>query len=587
MSTAPAFRNRSSSWVTQHPGRAWRWLGPLVVLGLTAGCDRAPDQPKPEKPAAAGLVQVEDAPSGPPGFEDVTRSSGIDFLHQLANGKLDNIMKSDGAGGVVLDYDRDGYQDLYLVNSGPVPVLSEAPPGTPRLPNRLFRNRGDGTFEEVTGRAGVEGWGFGTTAASADYDNDGYPDLLVVNFGGLILYHNEGDGGFKDVTATAGLVSEQPGISATFLDVDNDGYLDLFVANYLKFDPSIEVPEGAQVPYPGPLSYEPELNLLYRNRGDGTFEDISERAGIRIPGHRAMSVTAFDYDLDGDSDLYVSNDGTPNLLLENDGQGRFTEVGLRTGLGFNQFGAAEGSMGATVGDCTGDGLPDLFVTRFGRASLYVNAPGGLFVDSIQTSGILPLSMPYTGWGGNFLDFDNDGDLDLFIANGDPHFLRGMPPLLLENRGDGFFRGARAWGGPLFDRPLNARGSGAWDYDNDGRLDLIITSLGERAALWRNVGVSGNRWLTLELEGTRSNRDGLGAQVRLTTGGRTHYAEARCPTSYVFQQDPRPHFGLGEATAIDRIEIRWPSGQTQILSDVVAGRILKVVEPGASRWPSRS
>jgi hypothetical protein len=520
-------------------------------------------------------------------FVDVTASAGVDFLHQLANGKLDNIMKSDGAGGVVLDYDRDGWMDLYLVNSGPVPRLSEAPPGTPRLPNRLYRNRGDGTFEDVTERLGVEGWGFGTTAAAADIDNDGYPDLLVVNFDGLILYRNKGGSGFEEVTSRAGLTSDRPGISATFLDVENDGYLDLFVANYLQFDPAITVPEGTQAPYPGPLSYGPEFNLLFRNRGDGTFEDISEHAGIRIPGHRAMSVTAFDYDLDGDPDIYVSNDGTPNLLLQNDGQGRFTEVGLQTGLGFNQFGAAEGSMGAAVGDCTGNGLLDLFVTRFGRASLYLNAGGGFFADSIQTSGILQLSMPYTGWGGNFLDFDNDGDLDLFIANGDPHFLRGMPPLLIENEGDGSFRDARPQGGPLFARPLNARGSGAWDYNNDGRMDLVITSLGERASVWRNVGASSNHWLTLELEGTLGNRDGLGSQVRLTAGGRTWYAEQRCPTSYVFQQDPRLHFGLLSVATVDRIDIRWPSGQTLALSNILADQILKVAEPGKSRWPPSS
>jgi hypothetical protein len=567
------------------PGR-WALLLLLLLLALLAGCGKPAEAPGQAASPAASDPAPDPLPVGPAAFEDVTHSSGIDFLHQLANGKLDNIMKSDGAGGAVLDYDRDGFMDLYLVNSGPVPILSEAPPGTPRLPNRLFRNRGDGTFEETTQRAGVEGWGFGTTAAAADYDNDGHTDLLVVNFGGLILYRNTGTGAFQEVTANAGLTSEQPGISATFLDVDNDGHLDLFVANYLQFDPAIQVPEGANVPYPGPLAYEPEFNLLYRNRGDGTFEDISEAAGIRIPGHRAMSVTALDYDLDGAVDIYVSNDGTPNLMLRNDGKGRFTEVGLQTGLGFNQFGAAEGSMGAAVGDCSGDGLPDLFVTRFGRASLYLNSPGGFFMDSIQTSGILQLTMPYTGWGGNFLDFDNDGDLDLFIANGDPHFLRGMPPLLIENAGNGSFRDARAWGGPLLSMPLNARGSGSWDFDNDGRLDLIMTRLGDHAVLWRNVDRTHQHWLTLELEGTLSNRDAFGTRVRLTAGGRTQYAEARCPTSYVFQQDPRLHFGLGSAAAIDQIEIRWPSDQTQILSQVAADRILKITEPGASRWPAR-
>jgi hypothetical protein len=342
-----------------------------------------------------------------------------------------------------------------------------------------------------------------------------------------------------------------------------------------------------KTPYPGPLSYEAEFNVLYGNRGDGTFEDISESAGIRVPGHRAMSVTALDYDLDGDQDLYVSNDGTPNLLFANDGKGHFTEAGVQAGAAFNQFGAADGSMGAAVGDCNGDGLPDMFVTRFGNASLYLNSKGGFFEDRIQASGIQAMSSRYTGWGGNFLDFDNDGDLDLFIANGDAHYLRGMPPLLLENGGDGRFTDASGTGGPLFARPLNARGSGAWDFDNDGRMDLLITALGDRAALWRNVSRNPNHWLTLVLEGTRCNRDGFGARVRVVAGGRTWEMLARCPTGYVFQQDPRLHFGLGPLTAAERIEIRWPDGQTQSLTNAPVDRILKLVEPGVPRWtPAR-
>jgi hypothetical protein len=368
--------------------------------------------------------------------------------------------------------------------------------------------------------------------------------------------------------------------------MDKDGYLDVFVANYLHYDPAVKLPPGATVPYPGPLSYEPEFNLLFRNRGDGTFEDVSEAAGIRVPGHRAMSVAALDYDLDGDQDLYVSNDGTPNLLLANDGKGRFVEVGLRAGVGFNQFGAADGSMGAAVGDCNGDGLPDLFVTRFGQASFYLNSRGGFFVDRIQPAGILQVSSRYTGWGGNVLDMDNDGDLDLFIANGDPHFLKGMVSLLLENRGDGRFTEAGEKGGPLFKQPLNARGSGAWDFDHDGRMDLLITTLAGRTVLWRNTAQTGNHWLTLRLEATRGNRDGFGTQVRVTTGGRTLYAEARCPTSYVFQQDARLHFGLGTNKAAERIELRWPGGQVQVLTNVIADQVLKVTEPGASRWPAR-
>lgn len=574
--TSPCVRPRFWAWPA--------WCACVAGLALLAGCGKPSDE-KSGAPFGSG------APASASGqaqaasgfFEEVTKQAGVDFVHQLADGKLDNIMESDGAGGAFLDFDNDGFMDVYLVNSGPAPVLSDAPPSTPRWPNRLYRNRGDGTLEDVTKRAGVEGRGFGTTAAAADYDNDGYTDLLVVNFDGLILYHNEGNGTFTDVTEKAGLTSKQAGISATFLDVDNDGYLDVFVANYLRYDPAVKLPLGAQVPYPGPLSYEPEFNILYRNRGDGTFEDISERAGIRIPGHRAMSVTALDYDLDGDQDLYVSNDGTPNLLLANDGRGHFGDVALQCGVGFNQFGEAAGSMGAAVGDCNGDGRPDMFVTRFGNASLYLSLPGGVFEDRVQASGILPISSPYTSWGGNFLDFDNDGDLDLFIANGDAHFMRGMPPLLLENRGDGTFTDASAKGGPLFKGPLNARGSGAWDFDNDGRTDMLITSLGNRAVLWRNAGQTQRHWLTLRLEGTRGNRDGFGAQVRVTAGGHTFYAEGRCPTSYVFQQDPRLHFGLADNKSVERIEIRWPSGQGQTLTNVAADQILKVREPGESRW----
>lgn len=487
-------------------------------------------------------------------------------------------MKSDGAGGAVLDFDNDGFMDVYLVNSGPVPVLSEAPAGTPRWPNKLFRNRGDGTFEDVTARAGVEGRGFATTAAAADYDNDGDADLLVVNFGELILYRNRGDGTFEEMTAAAGLTSKQAGISATFLDADNDGWLDLFVANYLVFDPAIKPPAGTGLPYAGPLSYEPEFNLFYRNRGDGTFEDVSEKAGVRVAGHRGMSVTPFDYDLDGDQDLYVTNDATANLLLANDGKGRFEEVGLASGVALNQFGEAAGSMGATVGDVNGDGLPDMLVTRLGNASLYLNAQGGFFEDRVVASGVLAASSQYTGWGGNFFDYDNDGDLDAFIANGDAHFMKGSPSLLLENNGAAVFANVSGQAGSFFQRQLNLRGSGALDYDNDGRLDLVLTSLGGPAVLLHNRHASGHHWLTLKLVGSRSNRDGFGALVKVVAGERTLHAQARCSTSYVFQQDARLHFGLGAAASVDRIEIRWPSGQTQIVPHPAMDQIMRIQEP---------
>jgi hypothetical protein len=420
--------------------------------------------------------------------------------------------------------------------------------------------------------------GFGTTAAAADYDNDGDADLLVVNFGGLILYQNQGDGTFRDLTDRAGLTMRQAGVSATFLDVDRDGWLDLFVANYLRFDRQIKPPPGANIPYAGPLAFEPEYNLLYRNRGDGTFADISQAAGIRIPGHRAMSAAPLDYDRDGDQDLYVSNDATANLLLANDGHGRFQDLGLQSGSAYNQFGTADGSMGAAVGDANGDQLPDMFVTRFGNASLYFNAPGGFFEDRIQASGILETSAKYTGWGGNWLDFDNDSDLDLFIANGHAHFLQGMPLLLFENRGAAAFDEVGRRAGPGFQSPLNARGSGAFDFDNDGRLDLLVTTLGDRAHLLHNQTPASNHWVKFLLVGTRSNRDAFGARVRVTAGNRVFEAEARCPTSYVFQQDPRLHFGLGSARQVDRVEVLWPGGATQTLTQVPVDQVVRIVEP---------
>jgi hypothetical protein len=565
-------------------------LAAAVMVLLTA-CDRQTPPPQPAEnpppvpsPAPASPVSSEQAaPPEKPLFNEVTTDAGIDFRHQLADGDLSNIMESDGAGGLVFDHDNDGFLDLYLVNSGPAPVLSDAPLETERWPNRLYRNRGDGTFEDRTEAAGVAGHGFGTTAAAADYDNDGDTDLLVVNLGGLILFENRGDGTFREVTAEAGLTNDRAGISATFLDADRDGWLDLFVANYLVFDPTIKPAPGSQAPYPGPLAYDPEFNVLYRNRGDGTFEDVSEASGIRVPGHRAMSVTALDYDLDGDADLYVSNDGTANLLLQNDGTGHFKDVALETGVGFNGFGKADGSMGACVGDVDGDNRPDLLVTRFGNASLYLNSDLGFFEDRIESSGILRVSSQFTGWGGSFLDYDNDGDLDVFIANGDPHFMLGMPALLLENTGNARFRDASHRAGPFFTGKTNARGSGVWDYDNDGRPALVINSLGEPAVLLHNTAAATNHFLTLKLEGTQSNRDGFGALVRVEADGQVWQTEARCPTSYLFQSDPRLHFGLGESAEIDRIHVRWPSGTEQELADVPADHFLTLREPDDSRW----
>ncbi len=532
------------------------------------------------RPPAPALAVTPPVPAGPEDlFEDVTERAGIHFVHQFCDTKIANIIESNGAGGCWLDYDGDGWMDLFLVNSGPLDGVTHHAPGTARQPNRLYRNRGDGTFEDVTEKAGLGGAGYCTAAVAADYDNDGHTDLFVVGVGRSYLYHNRGDGTFEDVTQKAGVANlGGTGIGAVFLDADNDGLLDLFVANYLTFDPNYQLYYNPDA-YPGPLSYKPQFNKLYHNRGDGTFEDVSESSGIRVPGHRAMSVAVFDYNGDGAQDLYLSNDGTPNVLLVNDGKGHFKDVALQAGVAFNAMGEAAGSMAATIGDCNGDGLEDILVTRLGYGSLYMGTAKGVYDDRMMASGLGSLTAQFVGWGGCFLDFDNSGKLGIFIANGDAHYLVGWESLLLENRGDGTFTDAAAKGGAYFKTKVRARGSAVADYDNDGRMDIVVTTMGDRPFLLHNRDRSGNHWLTLDLEGTRSNRDGFGAKVKVTAGGRTLCAESRCAFGFLMQSDRRLHFGLGKAATVDRIEILWPSKQVQQLAGVKVDQILKVREPG--------
>ena len=568
----------SSSSLFDLMGKPPGWVALGILSSLLTGCGNrnAPSDTRPTAGALATTPTVK--ASGQDLFEDVTAKAGITFVHQFCDTKIANILESNGAGGAWLDYDGDGLMDLYLVNSGPLEGVTHHKPGTVRQPNRLYRNRGDGTFEDLTKKAGLEGTGYCTAAVAADYDNDGHTDLFVTGIGGCHLYHNRGDGTFEEVTDKAGVAnSGGTAIGAVFLDIDNDGYLDLFVANYLTFDPKYQLYFNPDA-YPGPLAYKSQFNKLYRNRGNGTFEDVSDASGIKIPGHRAMSAAVFDYNGDGAPDLYVSNDGTPNLLLVNDGRGHFRDIAPEAGVAFNAMGEAAGSMAATVGDCNGDGYEDILVTRFGYGSLYMGTPKGVFDDRMMASGLGGLTAQFVSWGGCFVDFDNDGGLDIIIATGDPHYLVGWESLLLENSGNGVYKDAVEKGGAFFKTKIRGRGCAAADYDNDGRTDLLITTIGDRPFLLHNRDHSMNHWLTLDLQGTRSNRDGFGAKVKLSAGGRAYVAQSRCAFGFLTQSERRLHFGLGGSTSVERIEIRWPSGQTQVLENIKPDQILKVREP---------
>ncbi len=568
------------------------WLGAAAIACLTGcgpistdlggGGDRSvglkgvpPTNSAPTEGSAPIVAGASDV------FEDVSGRAGLRFVQQLCDDHIGNIIESNGAGGAILDFDRDGWMDIFLVNSGPLDGVTHHLPGTARRPNGLFRNRGDGTFEDVTAKAGLTGSGYGVTAAAGDFDNDGFTDLYVVSVGESHLFRNRGNGTFEDVTVRAGVGHKGTGIGAVFADFDNDGHLDLFLANYLTFDPTYRLyfqPDG----FPSALAYKPEANVLYRNRGDGTFEDVSEKSGIRVAGHRAMCVTAFDADLDGHQDLYISNDLSPNLLLMNDGHGHFTESGQKRGVAFNALGEAAGSMGAAIGDSNGDGRPDILVTRFGYGSLYLGTTNGVFTDAMVVSGLGAITAQYVAWGGVFFDFDNDRDEDIFIANGDAHYLVGWQSLLLENRGGGTFTDAAVQGGAVFRSKLRGRGAAVLDFDNDGRPDLLMTAIADRPYLLHNRSTSGHHWLTLHLEGTRSNRDGFGAILHVTAGGKTTLHLARASTTFLMQGDPRVHIGLGAASKVDLLEIRWPSGQVQKLENLTVDRILRIQEPGSAR-----
>ena len=520
-----------------------------------------------------------------PQFEDVTKKSGINFQHSFGEKALSSIQEGTGSGCAWIDYNNDGLMDLYVVNGRHVDGLTDhsAPDGKDAT-NHLYRNNGDGTFTDVTTQAGVPGNGFGVGITAGDFDNDGNEDLYVTNYNSAILYHNNGNGTFTDITAKAGVTNPNFGTGAAFLDYDHDGRLDLFVGNYLKYDPASRQYYSAQQ-YPGPLEYAPETNRLFHNNGDGTFTDASAASGISVQPGRAMGVTVGDYDGDGWPDIYVANDTMASFLYHNNRNGTFTDVAADMGVAYGQNGEASTAMGPVFGDYENTGHQSLFVSdaHFHRLLRNSGKPGEPFEDVTNQSGVGSVSGQFVGWGDSLFDFDNDGWKDLFIVNGGLVWLVPQQSSLLRNNGDGTFTDISQQAGSFFSTQIVSRGACFADYDNDGYVDAFIVILGGKGILLHNTPPAGkrNHWLTIKLVGTRSNRDGFGASLEATAGDQHQWVQSTSASGYLSQNDPRPHFGLGQHAVVDTLTIQWPSGTIQTLHDIKADQVLKITEPASS------
>jgi hypothetical protein len=551
----------------------------LVQGGRREPSKQAPRVGSRERVGSEPRTSVPGSRSSLPQFVDVTRAAGINWQHSIADDDLHTIVASSGSGCAFLDYDSDGWLDIYLVNGRYLKELS--PPrmrsldGT--LRNALYRNNGNGTFTDVTGKAGVGGNGFGMAVLAADFDNDGDADIFLTSYHGNTLYRNNGDDTFADVTAKAGLVSSRFNTGCTFLDVDRDGWLDLFVGGYLVFDPDYRGFYAADG-FPGPLSYRAEQSSLYRNHGDGTFEDVSGKAGLLAAGGRAMGAAASDLDGDGHVDIFVANDAMENYLYRNRGDGTFVNVALAAGTAFGQNGETTSAMGPELGDFDNDGRVDVLVPNIRYGSVYRNLGGGRFEEQSARLGLATVLGQYTGWSGNLFDFDADGWLDILIANGNAHHLEPEEVVLVRNLGGTrFVDVARQCGANLQEKYVG-RGSAVGDFDNDGDLDVLILNLNARPRLLRNDGGNRAHWLSIHTVGTVSNHDGIGARITVHAGGQTQIREVRSSAGYLSQGDPRVYFGLGAAALVDQLEIRWPSGRLQVLERVKADQVLTVTEP---------
>ena len=526
-------------------------------------------------------------------FDNRQPHSGVDFV--LNNGTTVDkpIIDSIPGGVVLLDYDNDGYLDIFFANGARIPSLNK---DDASFYNRLYHNNHDGTFTDVTDRAGVRGDGYSVGAAAADYDNDGFEDLYVTGINRNILYHNNGDGTFTDVTAHAGVAGlSQAGqkllsVSAAWIDYDKDGRLDLFVTNYLDWSPEnsrICGPAGKRLSCP-PSLYKGEPSILYHNNGDGTFTDVSAPMGIAGQIGKGMGVAIADYDGDGWMDIFVANDNERNFLFKNRGGKAFDEVGVESSVAFTEDGIPVSSMGVDFRDWRNDGRPDLFVTALGGETfpLYLNEGNGLFSADTYASKLGFSTYKMSGWGNGIYDFNNDGFKDLFSANSHVSENADLDPMqhyrqanaVFKNMRDGTFQDVSAEAGPAMNTAAAHRGAAFGDLNNDGKVDVVVSVIGGPAELLYNTSTGENHWILIRTVGTKSNRDGIGTQIKITgQSGLVQYNEVTTAGSYASSSDKRVHFGLGRDKTIKEIELRWPSGAVQILRNVKADQILRITE----------
>jgi len=523
-------------------------------------------------------------------LRDVTKQTGISFVHTDGSSGERYIVETVSAGLALFDYDGDGDIDIYFLNGAPLRGTTVKTP--PK--NALYRNDGGWKFTDVTETTGVGDTGYGLGVAVGDYDNDGDPDICLNNYGPNVLYSNNGDGTFTDVTEKAGVSNDdQVGAGACFLDIDKDGDLDLYVANYVNFTYENHqiVRFNGYPAYVGPMNYRPTPDTLYRNNNDGTFTDISVESGIAAHKGTGMGMVCADYDNDGDTDIYVGNDVAGNFIFENDGTGKFEEVGLLTGLAYDLGGTAQGTMGVECGDYNNDCLLDFHATSYQRdlATLYKNMGDGSFEDVTRITGAGDGTLPYVTWGNGLVDFDNDGDRDIFIACGHLHdnvelfdnvTSYHVRNILLENVGPEKFVNVSDECGDGMAVKLSSRGAGFDDLDNDGDIDVVILNSRREPTILRNDSSNNNHWIQIQLRGITTNRDGIGAHVKVRSGDLILLDEVHSGRGYQSHYGTRLYFGLGDRDKVDRIEVRWIGGGTDVFENIAVDRLITLIEGGS-------